>query len=163
MIIKHITDGIILGKKYKLPQRIIDFIAQHHGTLLTRYQYSRALHKYENQPNLVNKDDFRYPGPRPQSRETAILMLADGCEARARADFPENDEQLRSMINSSIDYYRSEGQLDDTPLTMRDLHRISDSFFRTLKNTYHPRIQYPEYPNRNGKDIETVKDNRNQV
>jgi membrane-associated HD superfamily phosphohydrolase len=79
-------------------------MSEHHGTLLTRYQYSRALSRADNNPELVDKDKFRYPGPPPQSRETALLMLADGCEARARADFPENDDDLRALNKKAIDF-----------------------------------------------------------
>lgn len=151
-IIQHVLDGLSLGKKFRLPGRIISFMSEHHGTLLTRYQYSRALSRADNNPELVDKHKFRYPGPPPQSRETALLMLADGCEARARADFPENDDDLRALIKKAIDFYRSEGQLNEAPLTMRDLYLIEESFFRTLKNTYHPRIQYPELPKTNSSE-----------
>ncbi len=143
-IIRHVTDGVSLAKKYRLPARIIDFILEHHGTLITRYQYGQALKDAGGDPSRVDINRFRYPGPSPQSRETALLMLADGVEARARAELPPNEEELRQMIRKVIDFCQHEGQLDKTSLTLRDLTVITDSFVNTLRNTYHPRIKYPE-------------------
>ncbi len=143
-IIQHVVDGVMLAKKHRIPQRIQDFIREHHGTLLTRYQYIRALQAAGNDPQAVDCGKFRYPGPSPRSRETAILMLADGCEARARADHPKDDDELRIVIGKVFEYVQKEGQLNDTALTMRDLYRVQESFFTTLKNIYHPRLQYPE-------------------
>jgi len=143
-IIHHVTDGVALAKKFRIPQRIQDFVREHHGTTLTRYQYTRAVQAAGNIPEYVNPEIFRYPGPRPRSRETAILMLADGCEARARAELPKDDDELRALILKVFEYVQKEGQLDDTVLTLKDLHKVQESFVSTLKNTYHPRIQYPE-------------------
>ena len=145
-IIRHVTDGIQLGRSYRLPRRIIDFMREHHGTLLTRYQYTRALQAAGGDESKVEVERFRYPGPRPQSRETALLMLADGCEARARASSPKNEDELRALIRKTIQYLQNEGQLDDTNLTLKDLNLITESFVTTLRNTYHARIQYPEAP-----------------
>ncbi len=145
IIIKHVTDGVQLGKKYRLPKKIIDFMREHHGTLLTRYQYTRALQAV-NSTDQVDIKYFQYPGPRPQSKETAILMLADGCEARARAELPKGEEELKVVIDKVFDYIQKEGQLDDTTLTLRDIQAITESFINTLLNTYHPRIKYPEAP-----------------
>ncbi len=142
-IIKHVTDGISLAKKYHLPSRIIDFIKEHHGTMVTWYQYSKAL-ELAGSPDEVNKSQFIYPGPKPRSRETAILMLADGTEARARAEAPKTEQEIRKLIHATINRYKDEGQLENTDLTLKDLKIIEDSFFQTLQRTYHPRIQYPE-------------------
>jgi hypothetical protein len=143
-IIRHIAEGIALAKKYRLPPRIQDFIREHHGTLITRYQYNLALKEAGGDPSKVDIEQFRYPGPSPRSRETALLMLADGVEARARADIPRNEDELRAVIKKAIDYIQKEGQLDQTNLTLKDLSVISESFFNTLRNTYHQRIRYPE-------------------
>jgi putative nucleotidyltransferase with HDIG domain len=143
-IIQHVPDGVELAKKYRLPARIIDFIREHHGTLMTRYFYVKAVELNNNEESAVNVDDFRYPGPTPQSKETALLMLADGVEARARADKPTNREELEIIIHGVIDFCLKEGQLEDTDLTMKDLNTIVNSFSNTLINTYHPRIKYPE-------------------
>jgi cyclic-di-AMP phosphodiesterase PgpH len=144
IILQHIPDGIQLARKYHLPPRIIDFIREHHGTFLTRYQYTRAVEAAGNNPDLVDKELFRYPGPSPRSRETALLMMADGVEARARAELPKTEDELRAMVRRTIEYCEKEGQLDNTNLTMRDLNTITESFVRSLLGTYHPRIRYPE-------------------
>jgi len=141
-IIQHVHDGVALAKKYRLPSRVIDFMREHHGTMLTMYQYSQAATAADD-PNTINKALFTYPGPKPQSRETAILMLSDGTEARSRSETPRTDEEIRSLIRKTIDMYKNEGQLDATDLTLKDLSTIEESFFRTLQRSYHPRIQYP--------------------
>ena len=141
-IISHVTDGVNLAKKYRLPNRIIDFIKEHHGTMHTHYQYTQALEEVEDTDN-VDKALFTYPGPRPQSRETALLMLADGTEARARAEKPKDEDELRSLIDTVVNFYEQNNQLDDTDLTLKDLQKIKESFFHTLKGTYHPRVKYP--------------------
>lgn len=141
-IIQHVHDGVRLARKYKLPLKIQNFILEHHGTLVTRYQYTRALQAANGEevdPNL-----FRYPGPAPRSRETAIVMLADSCEARARAELPKNEQEVTTLVKKVLDRCLGEGQLENTNLTLRDLQTISESFVKTLLNTYHPRIQYPE-------------------
>ena len=99
-IIQHVSDGLQLTRKYRLPPRIRDFISEHHGTLITRYQFTRAVEAAGNNPDLVDPEQFRYPGPAPRSRETALLMLADGCEARARAELPKDDVELRKLIKT---------------------------------------------------------------
>ncbi|MCC7117605.1 MAG: HDIG domain-containing protein [Anaerolineales bacterium] len=142
-IIRHVTDGIGLAKKHRLPRRLYDFILEHHGTLITRYQYNQALEAAGNDATKVDVEKFRYPGPRPRSRETALLMLADATEARARAERPVNEEALRALVRSVIETVQKFHQMDDTLLTLRDLSQITESFVTTLRGTYHPRIQYP--------------------
>lgn len=142
-IIRHIHDGVRLAHKYRLPRRIDDFILEHHGTMLTRYQYNQALEGAGGDSSKVDIEKFRYPGPRPRSRETALLMLADAVEARARAESPDGDDALRAVVRSVIERSQKESQLDNTQLTLRDLNLITDSFVTTLRGTYHPRIQYP--------------------
>lgn len=144
IIIQHINDGIKVAKKHRLPPRIIDFIKEHHGTLLTRYQYARAIQASAGQIEQVNIEKFRYPGPSPRSKETALLMLADGCEARARAELPRSDIEIRTMVKKVFDFLQQEGQLDHTSLTLNDLNLAAESFTATLRNSYHPRIIYPE-------------------
>ncbi len=144
-IIRHVPDGVALAKRHRLPSRVIDFIKEHHGTNVTRYQYSKALEAAEN-PEDVNVSDFTYPGPPPQSRETALLMLADGTEASARANTPKTDEEILNVINDVIDFCKDSGQLDNTDLTLRDIQTVKESFYNTLKQSYHPRIKYPEQP-----------------
>jgi hypothetical protein len=142
-IIRHVTDGLELAQKYRLPRRIQDFIAEHHGTMITYYQYAKAVEAAGGDESKIDKNKFRYPGPRPQSRETAILMLADGCEARVRAERPKDADELRAMIKSTVDNRVSSGQLDDTDFTLKELDKIVESFTTTLRGIYHPRIEYP--------------------
>ncbi len=143
-IIRHVTDGLALARRYRLPERIQDFIREHHGTMLTRYQYHQALEAANGDPNAVDESRFRYPGPRPRSRETALLMLADGVEARARAMHPDSPEALRALVAEAFDFIRQAGQLDDSPLTMRELSRIQEKFVDVLRGSYHPRVRYPQ-------------------
>jgi cyclic-di-AMP phosphodiesterase PgpH len=147
-IIRHVVDGVKLARSYHLPRRVHAFITEHHGTTLTRYQYAMAL-EYQRAAAAtgielqVDEANFHYPGPKPQSRETAILMLADACEARVRAERPHDEEQLRELIKQTIHQRVNENELDYTDLTLRDLDTIADSFTTTLRGIYHPRIQYP--------------------
>jgi len=142
-IIRHVTDGLELAQKHRLPRRIQDFIAEHHGTMITYYQYAKAVEAAGGDESKIDRNKFRYPGPRPQSRETAILMLADGCEARVRAERPKDADELRAMIRSTVDNRVSTGQLHDTDLTLKELDKIVESFTTTLRGIYHPRIEYP--------------------
>ncbi|MCJ7519028.1 MAG: HDIG domain-containing protein, partial [Anaerolineaceae bacterium] len=142
-IIQHVEDGIMLGRKYHLPPQILAFINEHHGSSITRYQYEQALEKSSDSAT-VNKELFKYPGKKPNSKETALLMLADGCEARVKAESPKNPEDIEKIISENIKAALNQGQLDQCNLTLNDLRVISKSFTRTLQNTYHHRIIYPK-------------------
>ena len=144
IIIKHVSDGISLAKKHRLPPGIQDFIVEHHGNLLARFQYARAKEMKPDQE--IDQSLFRYKGTKPHTKETAILMLADGCEAKSRAELPKDEKELRILIKKVFDYLQQNEQLTETALTLRDLSVISETFFITLKNTHHPRIHYPEPP-----------------
>jgi len=146
-IIQHVKDGAKLADKYHLPPRIKDFILEHHGTQITRYQYNRALSNNNNNESEIDISLFMYPGPKPQSKETALLMLADGCEARARAELPGNTDEMSILVNKVFDHVLKEGQLDNSTLTLRDISTIKESFIATLSNQHHPRLQYPETQN----------------
>lgn len=144
IIIGHVRDGLELARKYRLPQRIQDFISEHHGLLETSYQYQTALNAARGDQDQVDRSDFVYQGPKPRSRETALLMLADGVEAKARADMPENEQEIDQLVRWVIEDRLSQRQLDRTDLTLKDLDTIRRSFVNTLKNMYHPRLRYPE-------------------
>jgi putative nucleotidyltransferase with HDIG domain len=144
VIIAHVPDGVALARKHHLPRRIDDFIFEHHGTMLTRYQYNQAVERAGGDKSKVDESKFHYPGPRPRSRETALLMIADGSEARARAERPQDEEAMRKIVLSTIEQAQKQGQLDDTPLTLRDLGIITDAFVTILRGTHHPRISYPK-------------------
>jgi len=147
-IIQHVTEGLVLARKYRIPPRVQDFIPEHHGTLLTRYQYSTALELADNNPETVKPKLFQYPGPKPRSRETALVMLADGVEARARAEIPKTEKELKDLIKDLIDLRVKEGQLDLTAMTLKDLNEIVNAFTTTLRGVYHPRIVYPDVKTR---------------
>ena len=142
-IIQHVPNGEKLAKKYRLPIPIQAFILEHHGTLLTRYQYNQAVIDAGGEEK-VERSLFQYPGPIPQSRETALLMLADGCEARMRSENPSSADEIKEIVKNSIDYYLKKGQLDNSDLTLTDIQKIIQSFSRTIKNTFHHRIKYPD-------------------
>lgn len=144
IIIDHVDHGLELAKKYRLPRRIREFIPEHHGTLFTRYQYGKALEEANGDESKIDKSKFRYSGPRPQSVETALVMLADGSEAYVRSQNPETDEALRTLIKDMVDRRVKTGQLNNTEITLKDLKVIIESFTATLKGTYHSRVDYPE-------------------
>jgi putative nucleotidyltransferase with HDIG domain len=144
IIITHIQDGVTLARKHRLPRRIDDFIREHHGTMIARYQYTKALEAAGGDSSRVDLDQFRYPGPSPRSRETALLMLADGSEARTRAESPRDDDAIRKIILSTIEQAQKQGQLDNTQLTFRDLNIVTDAFVNILRGSFHPRIVYPK-------------------
>lgn len=146
-ITQHVLDGIKLARKNRLPRRIDDFILEHHGTMITRYQYSKAIEAAGGDETKVDPEQFRYPGPRPRSRETALLMLADGTEARVRAGKPQNEEELSKIVHTAIEHAQVSRQLVNTQLTLSDLNKIAESFVTTLRGAYHPRIEYPKPKN----------------
>lgn len=142
-IIRHVEDGLKLAQEYHLPPQIQAFIKEHHATSLTRYQYNQAINESAD-PHKVDAELFRYPGPDPNSKETALLMLADGCEARVRAESPKTVEEIRKIVDGAIDHYLTNGYLAHTELTLDDLRLVAESFTKTLKNSYHQRVKYPE-------------------
>ncbi len=140
VIQQHVRGGAELARQARLPSRVQAFIPEHHGTRLVAYFYRKAA---EEDPH-VDPAAFQYPGPRPQSRETAIVMLADSTEAVVRADSDRSPERIRQLVDEVIAERISEGQLDESDLTLRDLRTIAESFKATMRAVYHPRVQYPE-------------------
>lgn len=145
LIIKsHVKDGVEMARENKLPESIIDIIKEHHGTNLISYFYQQALEdcKHEN----VEEDDFRYDGPKPQSKEAAIIMLADIVEAalRSKQFNKSNHNRIEGMVRELIRAKLTEGQLDESDLTLKDLDVIVDSFVKILTGIYHQRVDYPE-------------------
>jgi putative nucleotidyltransferase with HDIG domain len=143
IILSHVQEGLDLARKHRLPPIIQNFISEHHGTMRASYQYHAALESVQGDESELDARDFTYPGPRPQSRETALLMLADGVEAKARADTPDDEDALDELVHTLIKDRLDRGQLDNTELTLRDLEIIRHSFVNTLKGIHHPRIRYP--------------------
>jgi hypothetical protein len=144
IILAHVREGQDLARKYRIPQSIRAFITEHHGTLEASFQYHEAMKAAGGDEANIDRRDFTYPGPRPRSRETALLMLADGVEAAARGETPQSEEEIDKLVRWVIEDRRSNGQLDRTELTFKDLDTIRRSFVATLKNIYHPRIRYPQ-------------------
>ncbi len=143
VILSHVRDGIELAKKYRLPPDISAFIAEHQGTSLTRYFYNKALETAED-PAKVDVEAFRYPGPRPQSKETAIVMLADASESAVRASNPSSVDEIDNIVQKVIFERLLAGELDESGLTMKELHEIRKTFMQMLQGAFHPRIKYPE-------------------
>ena len=144
VILSHVRDGMELARKHRLPARIRAFIPEHHGTLDATYQLQAAVDAAGGDSARIDPQDFTYPGPRPRSRETAILMLADGVEAKARAEAPEDEDSIDKLVRWVIDDRMTRGQLARTDLTLKDLDTIRRSFVNTLKGIYHPRLRYPQ-------------------
>ncbi len=146
IISSHVKDGLELAKQYKLPARIAAFIPEHQGTKLITYFYNKAKQQDDPNHSVVAENDYRYPGPRPQSRESGIILLADGVEAAVRAMPEKNPIKIQTMVQKIINKNFSEEQLDECELTLRDLHGIGESFIKVLQGIYHQRIEYPETP-----------------
>ena len=142
IIISHVTDGIDLAQKYRLPERIQDFIREHHGRSLVQYFYIEAQ-RQAKEGEVVDEADFRYDGPSPQTKETAILLLADTCEAAVRAIRPTTRDELGQLINRLVDERVDQGELDQCDLTFKELQTIKEVFLHVLQGVHHPRVQYP--------------------
>ena len=144
IIISHVTDGLELAYKYRLPQAIKDGIAQHQGTDLVKYFYYMATKAAEEKNGHVDEKNFRYPGPKPQSKETGILMLADICETSVRALKPGSAEEIDEIVQKMVADKVSSGQLSQCDLTIADLYEIRTAFVDILQGVHHPRIKYPD-------------------
>ncbi len=142
LIVRHVYEGIELGKENKLPDEIIDFIPMHHGTNIISFFYDKAIKLYgvEN----VKPDSFRYPGPKPNSRETAITMLADSCESAVRSIDEPNITKVANVIENIIRDRIGSGQLSDSPITFGDISKIKEAFISILIGQHHKRIKYPK-------------------
>jgi putative nucleotidyltransferase with HDIG domain len=169
IIISHVTDGMDLAEKYRLPSAIRAFIPEHHGTGMTLAFYRMAVKaaaeksqdddvggdghgddgygndgRGDDSAPEVRKEDFQYPGPKPQSRETALTMLADSCEAWVRSTEPSSVQEIDRIIGEAIKSKVDSGQLDESDLTLRDLKDVHAAFLSVLKGVFHPRVKYPE-------------------
>lgn len=142
IIASHVKEGVEMAKEYHLPEPVLKFIPMHHGTARIEYFYQRALEQAED-PSNVLESEFRYPGPRPDSKETGILMLADSVEAASRSLDEPTHSRLKSLIDLIFREHVDDGQLDNTDLTFRDLRRIKGTFLSILMGVYHVRVKYP--------------------
>lgn len=142
IIISHVKDGLELAKEYDVPTIVTDMIAQHHGTTLVKYFYYTLKNNSEN-PDLIKEDDFRYPGPKPQTKEAAIIMMADSVEAAVRSIQEPTLDKIEAMVNNIIKDKLNSNQLNECDLTFKDLEVIKACFLKVLKGIYHHRIEYP--------------------
>jgi len=142
IITNHVKDGAELGKKYKLRREIIDFIEQHHGTALVYYFFQKALERVEDE-SILKEEGFRYSGPKPKTKETAIVLLADSAEAASRTLANPTASRIEEMVHRVINNKFIDGQLDDCELTLTDLNRIAQAFVMVLIGVLHTRVEYP--------------------
>ncbi len=144
VIRSHVEEGIRIGRESRLPQAVIDMIPQHHGTKLMKFFFRKAQDARQPDDPPINDADFRYPGPKPQTREAGVIMLADACEAAARTLPDYSRARIQGMVQKLINDSFADGQLDECELTLKDLHAIARSFTRVISTFYHHRIKYPE-------------------
>jgi len=144
ILMAHVKDGIELGREHKLGQELLDIIRQHHGTTLIKFFYDKAKNSADPEMQQVDERDYRYPGPKPQTREAALIMLADAVEAASRTLTDPTSARIQGMVQKIIGNIFIDGQLDECELTLKDLHQIAKSFNRVLAGIFHQRVDYPE-------------------
>ncbi len=143
IIISHVTDGARMAREHNLPQPILDNILTHHGSGILQYFYAQALQEADD-PETVDPDAFRYPGPKPSTREAGVIMLADKVEAATRTLANPNEENIRSMIARIANSVIADGQFSECPLTFEEVHILTETFVQVLLGIYHQRIEYPQ-------------------
>ena len=141
IIIGHVKKGVVLGKNYKLPQEVIDFISTHHGKTVAYFFYKKYMDKYNQKPD---EKDFTYPGPKPFSKETALVMMADSVEAASRSLTDFSETNIDNLVEKILFMQEQDGQYSEVPLTYKDMSDIKIVFKRMLSNMYHVRVVYPE-------------------
>ena len=141
MIISHVIRGVEKAKKYNLPEQVIDFIRTHHGESMVQYFYQQYVKKF---PDMMNETEkFRYPGPKPFSKETAILMMADSVEAATRSLAEKNIDNISDLVHKIIESQMRSGQFDDADITLKEISKIKKAFIKKLLSMHHLRIEYP--------------------
>jgi membrane-associated HD superfamily phosphohydrolase len=143
IITSHVKEGVELAKQYKLPQAIIDIIKQHHGNALITYFYQKAKDREQEKP--VAEDEYRYPGPKPQTRVAALVMMADAVEASSRVLNDPTPARISALVDKIINHIFLEGQLDECELTLKDISEIKRRFAYILTGIFHKRIDYPGF------------------
>jgi hypothetical protein len=144
IIIGHVKNGLEIAKRHRLGKAICDILEQHHGTSLVRYFFHKAQQENADLETPVKEEDFRYPGPKPQTKEAGLVMLADITESATRSLEEPSEETIRGMVQKQATRVYSEGQLDESGLTFNDLSFIERTFVRVLQSVHHHRIPYPE-------------------
>jgi membrane-associated HD superfamily phosphohydrolase len=160
---KHVRAGLELGDEYRLPIAVKKFIPEHHGTSIMSYFYHKALETMD--PKDINENDFRYPGPKPQSKETAIAMLADTVEAACRSLPNPNLQRITALVDNLIEKRFQEGELDECDITLRELNKIKAALVRILMGIHHIRIEYPseEKPKEKNRKATDPKEHTEEV
>jgi len=145
VIIAHVKDGAEIARRHRLPKRIIDLIEQHHGTTLVEYFYRRAeqQNKTADSGDTVEEKDYRYPGPKPQTPEAAVMMITDAVESASRALREPTPGSIENLVQKIVKKRLDDGQFDECGITLRQLHTIQESVIKSLNAMYHSRIQYP--------------------
>ena len=158
IILSHIKEGVDLAQEHKIGTKLTDIIKQHHGTSLVSYFYSKAKEQEDPDLHVIEEKDFRYAGPKPQTKEAGIIMLADAVEAASRVLEDPTPKRTESHVQNVIENIFLDGQLDDCELTLKDLHAIQKSFITILIGIFHQRIEYPERTTNGGIDKKLPKD-----
>ena len=144
ILTSHVKDGVELAREHKLGAELIDIIQQHHGTTLIKFFYDRAKNQADPGVQQIDERDYRYHGPKPQTREAALIMLADAIEAASRTLTDPTPARIQGMVQKLINNIFIDGQLNESDLTLKDLNLIAKSFNRVLSGSFHHRIDYPE-------------------
>jgi hypothetical protein len=146
ILISHVKDGVELARESHLGQRIAHIIQQHHGTTLISYFYQKAKQRENAETELLDDNDFRYPGPKPQTKEAGIVMLADAVDAASRTLSDPTPSRIKNLVQRIMNSIFLDGQLEECELTLKDLQKIGESFSRILTAIFHQRIDYPASP-----------------
>ncbi len=153
----HVKDGVELARQNKVSQKIIDIIRQHHGTSFMAYFYNKAKQQATN-PQQVNSEDYRYPGPRPQTKEAGLVLLADQVEAASKTLLDPTPARIQGAVQKIINNIFADGQLDECELTLKDLHEIAKSFIKNLSGIFHHRVEYPQSADKGSEKKRTSED-----
>jgi hypothetical protein len=157
IILSHVKEGIEMARQYRLGRKITEMIGQHHGTSLVSYFYNRAKELEDPKLHVIEEKDFRYAGPKPQTKEAGIIMLADSVEAASRILDDPTPKRIETHVQEIIEKIFLDGQLDECELTLKDLHAIQKSFIAILIGIFHHRIEYPERTLHEGTDKRITK------
>src|SRR5208283_331208 len=142
ILISHVKEGVELARQYKMPKQVVNIVQQHHGTSLITFFYQKALEQTKDE--LPLQEDYRYPGPKPQTRVAAIVMMADAVEAASRALTEPTPARISALVDKIINHIFLDGQIDDCELTLKDISEIKKRFTYILTSIFHRRIEYPE-------------------
>jgi len=145
VIINHVKEGMDLAKKLRLPRKIREIIAQHHGNSLVKYFYHKAKQKYDPEMQKIGEETYRYPGPPPESKEAALILLADSVEAASRSLKSASRENLKRVIKDIVENHIQDGQLDECDFSLKELRTIATTFLSTLTTVFSPRVEYPGF------------------